>query len=87
MTIRKTKPRSKAKGGKRRRKNQYIGREVKYVDYKNVELLSKFINIHGRILPARVTGVTALQQRAISNAIKRARYMALLPYSNERIKR
>jgi len=53
---------------------------IKYIDYKDTEILKKFINMHGRIQPHRKTGVTAKNQRKLSLAIKRARYMGLLPY-------
>ena len=51
-----------------------------YVDYKDVELLKKLVNRHGRIVVRRKTGCTAVSQRAVTKAIKRARFMALLPY-------
>jgi small subunit ribosomal protein S18 len=51
-----------------------------YVDYKNLELLSKLTNRHGRIVGRRKTGCTAASQHAITAAIKRARFMALMPY-------
>ncbi|MFM8176050.1 MAG: 30S ribosomal protein S18 [Pirellulaceae bacterium] len=51
-----------------------------YVDYKDVELLSKLINRHGRIVGRRKTGCSAISQHAVTQAIKRARFMALLPY-------
>ncbi len=51
-----------------------------YVDYKDVELLKKLINRHGRIVVRRKTGCSAVSQRAVTKAIKRARFMALLPY-------
>lgn len=54
-----------------------------YVDYKDVELLKKLINRHGRIVSRRKTGCTAVSQHAVSQAIKRARFMALLPYTGE----
>ena len=50
------------------------------INYKNVKLLKGFITETGKIVPSRITGAPAKQQRAISNAVKRARYMALLPY-------
>lgn len=53
---------------------------VKYIDYKDVELLKKFIAPNGRIAPRRVTGTCAKYQRELAVAIKRARFMALLPY-------
>ena len=51
-----------------------------FVDYKDVDLLKKLINRHGRIVVRRKTGCTAVSQRAVTKAIKRARFMALLPY-------
>ena len=51
-----------------------------YVDYKNVDLLKKLVNRHGRIVGRRKTGCSAASQHAITTAIKRARFMALLPY-------
>ena len=54
-----------------------------YVDYKDVDLLKKLINRHGRIVGRRKTGCSAVSQHAVTSAIKRARYMALLPYKGE----
>ncbi|MBM4001613.1 MAG: 30S ribosomal protein S18 [Planctomycetes bacterium] len=54
-----------------------------YVDYKDVELLKKLINRHGRIVGRRKTGCTAASQHAVTAAVKRARFMALLPYVGE----
>jgi small subunit ribosomal protein S18 len=54
-----------------------------YVDYKDVELLKKLINRHGRIVGRRKTGCAAASQHAVTRAIKRARFMALLPYTGE----
>lgn len=50
------------------------------VDYKDVELLKKFITESGKIVPSRITGTNAKFQRALSKAIKKARFLALLPY-------
>ncbi len=52
----------------------------KFVDYKDVAYLKQFTNPHAKMLSKKRTGVPALKQREIANAIKRARYMALLPY-------
>jgi len=52
------------------------------IDYKDVDLLKKFITERGRILPRRLTGLTAKQQRDLTNAVKRARIVALLPFVN-----
>lgn len=51
-----------------------------YVDYKDLELLKKLINRHGKIVSRRKTGCSAASQHAVAEAIKRARFMALLPY-------
>ena len=52
------------------------------IDYKDVDLLRKFVTERGKILPRRITGLTAKQQRDLTTAIKRARIVALLPYIN-----
>ena len=53
---------------------------ITYIDYKDVELLKRFISQNGKIMPRRVTGTSAKYQRMLATAIKRARQMALLPY-------
>ncbi len=53
---------------------------IKTIDYKDVELLKRFISSNGKIIPRRVTGTAAKYQRMLAIAIKRARQMALLPY-------
>ncbi|WP_017328167.1 30S ribosomal protein S18 [Synechococcus sp. PCC 7336] len=53
------------------------------IDYKDTELLKKFITERGKILPRRITGLTAQQQRHLTVAIKRARTMAMLPFLNK----
>ena len=53
--------------------------DVNHIDYKDAELLRKFMTERGKILPARTTGATAVQQRQIKRAIRRARVMGLLP--------
>ena len=52
------------------------------IDYKDVDLLKKFITERGKILPRRLTGLTAKQRRDLTNAVKRARIVALLPFVN-----
>ena len=52
------------------------------IDYKDVDLLKKFITDRGKILPRRLTGLTAKQQRDLTTAVKRARIVALLPFVN-----
>lgn len=53
------------------------------MDYKDVDTLRDFINENGKIIPARLTGTKANYQRQLTAAIKRARYLALLPYSDQ----
>lgn len=67
-------------GNRRRKFCQFCADEAKTVDYKDVELLKKFITDRGKILPRRATGTCALHQRDVQKAIKRARIVALLPY-------
>tara|TARA_B100002003_G_scaffold72831_1_gene67878 strand:- start:363 stop:620 length:258 start_codon:yes stop_codon:yes gene_type:complete len=52
------------------------------VDYKNINLLKRFISERGKILPSRITSVSTKKQRELSKAVKRARFLALLPYVN-----
>ncbi|HYF13050.1 MAG TPA: 30S ribosomal protein S18 [Candidatus Paceibacterota bacterium] len=54
--------------------------QLQYIDYKDVETLKRFLNPHGKIMSRRRTGLSATNQRALANAVKRARYMALLPF-------
>ena len=56
------------------------GAEAPKVDYKNINLLKRFISERGKILPSRITSVSTKKQRELSKAIKRARFLALLPY-------
>jgi small subunit ribosomal protein S18 len=54
--------------------------QIQNVDYKDVELLKKFLNPHARILSRKKTGISAKAQRNVSTAIKRARFLGLLPF-------
>ena len=56
--------------------------KIKQIDYKDIELLKDFINENGKIIPARITGTKAHYQRQLDVAIKRARFLALLPYTD-----
>ena len=58
----------------------FAARNVTQIDYKDVETLKRFLNPHGKILSRRRTGLSLKNQRALALAVKRARYMALLPY-------
>uniref|UniRef100_B8HWY5 Small ribosomal subunit protein bS18 n=1 Tax=Cyanothece sp. (strain PCC 7425 / ATCC 29141) TaxID=395961 RepID=B8HWY5_CYAP4 len=53
------------------------------IDYKDVDLLRRFITERGKILPRRITGLTAKQQRQLTQSVKRARILALLPFINK----
>ncbi|MCE4948706.1 30S ribosomal protein S18 [Streptomyces noursei] len=64
------------------RRNPLDAAGITYVDYKDTDLLRKFVSDRGKIRSRRVTRVTARQQRQLSRAIKNAREMALLPYSS-----
>lgn len=72
---------NRRRGGRRRRKVCYFcANHVDYVDYKDLELLERYISDKGKILPRRATGTCAKHQRAVAGAIKRARIMGLLPF-------
>ncbi len=68
---------------RRRRYCRFTEEGIEEIDYKDVELLKDFITETGKIVPSRVTGTKAKYQRQLSTAIKRARYVALLPYSDQ----
>ncbi|PAP81805.1 30S ribosomal protein S18 [Rubrivirga sp. SAORIC476] len=59
---------------------------VEYIDYKDVETLKRFVNEQGKMLPRRMTGVSAKFQRQLTTAIKRARQVALLPFAADNVK-
>lgn len=54
--------------------------EREYIDYKDIEFLQRFMNEQGKLLPRRVTGISAKAQRQLTRAVKRARHLALLPF-------
>jgi len=58
----------------------FSSNNIKHIDYKDVELLKKFLDPYARMLPRKRTGTSAKNQRKLAVAVKRARYMALLPY-------
>ena len=59
---------------------------IKYVDYKDAEFLKRFLNEQGKILPRRLTGTSLKFQKKVSQAVKRARHLALLPYVTDLLK-
>jgi small subunit ribosomal protein S18 len=68
---------------KRKKRCPFTASGVKDIDYKDIDTLLKFITDRGKILPRRITGVSAYYQKRLSAAIKRARHMALLPFVGE----
>ncbi|WP_010279169.1 30S ribosomal protein S18 [Paenibacillus senegalensis] len=75
---------SRGRGRNKRRKVCYFtANKITHIDYKDIETLKKFISERGKILPRRVTGTSAKYQRMLTIAIKRARQIALLPYTTE----
>ena len=75
---------NRRRGGMRRRKVcQFCADKTKEIDYKDVDTLKEFVTERGKILPKRITGTCAMHQRELTRAIKRARIVALLPYTQE----
>ena len=72
----------KKRGGMRRKKIcQFCADKTEGIDYKETDKLKKYITERGKILPKRITGTCAMHQRQVTRAIKRARIVALLPYT------
>ena len=67
---------------KRRKYCRFTAEGIKEVDYKDVDLLKDFINENGKIIPSRITGTKARYQRQLGTAIERARFLALLHYTD-----
>ncbi len=67
----------------RRKVCAFCQEKVEFIDYKDVNRLKKFITEGGKILPRRMSGTCAMHQRELSNAIKKARIVALLPFRGE----
>ena len=86
------KGKGKGKDGKRRERGnnlfkrkkfcRFTAEGVKQIDYKDIDVLKDFIQENGKIMPARITGTKARYQLQLSTAIKRARFLALLPYTD-----
>ncbi len=71
------------RGRRPRRKVCYFSaNKITQIDYKDLGLLRKFVSDRGKILPRRITGTNAKYQRMLAQAIKRARFLALLPYAD-----
>ncbi|HEU0203094.1 MAG TPA: 30S ribosomal protein S18 [Burkholderiaceae bacterium] len=91
MAMGRGKPKLKGKGKGGRQQNALFKRKkfcrftvekVEQIDYKDIETLRDFITDNGKIMPARLTGTKAHYQRQLDTAIKRARFLALLPYTD-----
>ncbi len=67
---------------RRRKYCKFTAEGIDYIDYKDLNLLKGFITETGKIVPSRVTGTSAKYQRQLASAVKRARFLALLPYSD-----
>lgn len=67
---------------KRKRFCRFTAEKVQWIDYKDVDVLKDFITENGKIMPARLTGTKARYQRQLSDAIMRARFLALMPYTD-----
>ena len=67
---------------RRRKFCRFTAEKIEWVDYKAIDILKDFINENGRIIPARITGTSAGYQRQLSTAVKRARFLALMPFTD-----
>ena len=67
---------------KRRKFCRFTVEKIAEVDYKDINILKEFITENGKLIPARITGTKARYQRQLSTAVKRARFLALLPYTD-----
>ncbi len=65
---------------RRKKSCPFSGKNAPKIDYRDVKLLQRFLSERGKIVPSRITAVSARKQRALARAIKRARHLALLPY-------
>lgn len=68
---------------RRRKFCRFTAEGVKQIDYKDLDVLKEYVSENGKIVPSRITGTKAKYQRQLSTAIKRARYIALLPYTDK----
>jgi len=68
---------------KRRKFCRFTAEKVEEIDYKDIDVLKDFVQENGKIMPARITGTKARYQRQLDTAIKRARFLALLPFSDQ----
>lgn len=67
---------------RRRKYCRFTAEGIREIDYKDLNLLKQFVSESGKIVPSRITGTSARYQRQLADAVKRARFLALLPYSD-----
>jgi len=65
---------------------RFTQNKVKYIDYKDIKLLQRYVSEQGRIIPKRITGTSSIYQRELAIAIKRARHLALLPFVSDTVR-
>jgi small subunit ribosomal protein S18 len=70
---------------RRRKYCRFTAEGVKEIDYKDIEMLKQYITETGKIVPSRITGTRARYQRQLARAVKRARFLALLPYTDQHV--
>ena len=68
---------------RRKRYCRFTAEGIKHIDYKDLNLLKQYISESGKIVPSRITGTSARYQRQLAEAVKRARFLALLPYTDK----
>ncbi len=71
-----------ARFSRRRKFCRFTAEGIKQIDYKDLEILKAYVSETGKIVPSRITGTSARYQRQLATAIKRARFLALLPYTD-----
>lgn len=70
---------------RRRKYCRFTAEGVKEIDYKDIEMLKQYVTETGKIVPSRITGTRARYQRQLARAVKRARFLALLPYTDQHV--
>ncbi len=68
---------------RRKKYCRFTAENIAHIDYKDLELLKAYVTETGKIVPSRITGTSARYQRQLATAVKRARFLALLPYSDQ----
>ncbi len=68
---------------RRKKYCRFTAENIAHIDYKDLELLKAYVTETGKIVPSRITGTSAKYQRQLATAVKRARYLSLLPYSDQ----